>query len=113
VSLRVGMIITAVTGVVGVLVVEGFALFNTESGDTLSEIVADVSDLSGAMPFALGALVGHFASRREIKVSKTVRRIMGISLIPGAVLAHFLGGPAWAPAVVGLVSGFVLWPLSK
>jgi drug/metabolite transporter (DMT)-like permease len=107
------MILTAVTGVVGVLVVEGFALFNETGGDTLSEIVADASDITGAMPFALGVLVGHFVSRREVRVSKTVRMIMGLSLIPGAVLAHILGGPVWAPAAVGLASGFVLWPLSK
>jgi len=111
--LRVVMIITALVGVAGILVVEGFALGNDVSGDTLSEVVADATDVTRALPFALGALLGHFASRRELQVSGKTRMFMALSLIPGAVLAHLIGGPAWVVAAAGLLAGWSLWPLSK
>lgn len=112
-KLRIIMIVVALAGVAGVLTVEGFALSNVEGGDTLSEIVADVGDLSHAMPFALGALVGHFVSRRKVEATGKKRLTMGLSLLPLAVGAHFIGGPAWVTAVGGLLAGWVLWPLSR
>ena len=112
-NLRSVMMVTALVGLVGVLIVEAFALTNEKEGDTLSEIVADGADISRAIPFALAVVVGHFVSRREIMVSTKTRLFMGLSLIPGALLSHFLVGPAWLTAAVGLVAGWALWPLSK
>ena len=112
-TLRTGMILTAVTGVIGVLVVEVFALGNKVGGDTLSEIVADASDWTSALPFALGALVGHFASRRELNMSPWLRRAMGLSLVPAAGLMHLIGLSPVCAAPLGLVAGWLLWPLRK
>lgn len=111
-KLRTGMIITVLTGLAGVLVVEGFALGNDIDGDTLSEIVADAGDATPALPFALAALVGHFVSRRKAEQPTKNRIFMGLGLLPLAGIVHLVGVPVWVAAIVGLGSGYWLWPLS-
>jgi hypothetical protein len=112
-SVRAIMIVTALVGVAGVLVVEGFALGNSIDGDTLSEIVADAGDLTSAMPFALGALVGHFVSRRQVDLPSWLRLTMGLSLVPVAVAMHFIDLPAMVSAPVGMAAGWLMWPLKE
>ena len=112
-STRTIMIVTALAGVVGVLVVEVFAIGNNVGGDTLSELVADLSDLTSAMPFALGALVGHFASRRSFDTPKWLRITMGLALVPIAAAMHFIDVPLIVAAPAGLASGWLLWPLKE
>jgi hypothetical protein len=113
VTLRVGMIVTALIGVAGILVVEVFAVGNSTEGDTLSEIVADLSDVTSAAPFALGALLGHFVSRRKVAMRPWLRIVSGLSLVPAAVLLHFVDLSPLIAAPTGMVAGWLLWPLKK
>lgn len=47
------------TLVAGLLIYEGITLFNSKPGDTISEIIWDLSTRP-FIPFVLGFLMGHF-----------------------------------------------------
>lgn len=96
------------------------AFFNSELGDTISEVVRDASTWAVGLPFAFGAICGHFYSKRKPMI---VNGVVGLLLLLGfaiivstvsVLVRHFGGvdfGPSMAWLIAGIVGGYFLWPL--
>ena len=96
------------------------AFFNEEKGDTISEVLRHAGQRMAGVPFAWGALGGHFWGwQQELLLPQPWSGVLLGATATLLAVAHFIirkltAPPAWSATfylVVGIPFGAVLWPL--
>lgn len=100
-------VITAVGA--GLIAFDVLPFLSEPTGDTISEVLRDWGSKSSALPFGFGFLVGHWFWNGERKLSHTAA-LSWAGLI--AAILHAVDPHPAASAILGIIVGRVLWPLS-
>lgn len=98
-----------------------FAAVEPTPGDTESEVLRDWGHAHASLPFALGALMGHFFGTWDRLVELRARFPVApvvLAGLGGVVVAADLGGALpevhpLIPFLVGVPLGAALWPLAS
>jgi len=91
----------------------GLALDSTE-GNTISAVITSLSLKTSAVPFALGALMGHFfwPIDKDRKPWQVIAPLT--ALLAGMVALDFTLGAHWlilpGKFITGFIAGHFLWP---
>lgn len=117
-SPRFGLIFSLVVLVL-VAVLNTWAYLDRVANNTISAWVTFDGQVAAAVPFALGAVLGHWASRSLdlppshfgfVVLVLLVVLLAAVDLLSGGALARY---PFLLWALFGITPGAILWPMEK